>query len=145
MKLVNIEISSFRSIRHKVSIAEKTSRLFTLIGANNLGKSNILRAINLFFSKEVEPELPFNPATDISQGAKRAVISITFQFTKADDARMTTYIDAKYQGEFSNYLLPTTLVCQANGTLQYTFSGARGQRKSFPELITRIQEYVNCC
>ena len=144
MKLVNIEISGFRSIRQKVSITEKTSRLFTLVGANNLGKSNILRAINLFFNREVEPDLPFNPATDISQGANRSVISITFQFTKADDSRMTTYIDKNHQGEFTNYLLATTLVCQSNGTLQYTFSGARGQRKSFPELITRIQEYVSC-
>jgi predicted ATP-dependent endonuclease of OLD family len=144
MKILSIEISNFRSIRRKIKITEKSSRLFTLVGANNLGKSNILRAINLFFSKQVEPDLLFNPTTDISQGAKRAVISITLQFTRIEDARMIAYIDKKHHGEFSNYTIAMTLMCQTNGTLQYTFSGAKGQRRSFPDLVLRIQEYVNC-
>jgi predicted ATP-dependent endonuclease of OLD family len=144
MKLLTIEISNFRSIAKKAIISEKSSRLFTLVGANNLGKSNFLRAINLFFNREVEPGLPFNPITDLTQDATGAVISINLQFTRAEDKRMTTYIDNNHETDFKEYIVPVTLVCQSNGRLQYSFSGEKGQRKTFPELIERIQEYVNC-
>jgi len=87
MKLLSIEISNYRSIKRKVTINEKNSKFFALIGANNLGKSNILRAINLFFNNEVEAGVPFNPEVDIAQGASRAVITIKFQFSPTNDKR----------------------------------------------------------
>jgi hypothetical protein len=54
MKLVNIEISSFRSIRHKVSIAEKTSRLFTLMAHFSLAE---------FYVKSIPPQAWFLKST----------------------------------------------------------------------------------
>ena len=46
MILVDIEIKNFRSIIESVSLKERGNRLFTFVGANGPGKSNILRAAN---------------------------------------------------------------------------------------------------
>lgn len=52
-----IEIKNFRSIQ---SLSLDTNRLAILVGKNDTGKSNILRALNLFFSGEVMPGMPFS-------------------------------------------------------------------------------------
>lgn len=52
-----IEIKNFRSIQ---SLSIDTNRLAILVGKNDTGKSNILRALNLFFKGEVMPGIPFN-------------------------------------------------------------------------------------
>ena len=52
-----IEIKNFRSIQ---SLSMDTDRLAILVGRNDTGKSNILRALNLFFNGEVMPGMPFN-------------------------------------------------------------------------------------
>jgi len=57
---------------------------------------------------------------------------------------MTAFIDAKYKGEFVDYIMQLTLQCLSNGTRQYSFSGKQGMRRTFYELLQRIQEYINC-
>ena len=62
----DIEISRFRSIREaKLANLQDFS---VLAGLNNSGKSNFLRALNLFFTGRPEPELPFNLARDYYRG-----------------------------------------------------------------------------
>jgi len=62
----NIEISRFRSIREaKISGLQDFS---VLAGLNNSGKSNILRALNLFFTGRSEPDVPFNLTRDYYRG-----------------------------------------------------------------------------
>ena len=85
MKLLSIEITNFRSIRERLTIRENDARLCTFVGANNLGKSNIPRAINLFFNKEVEPGLPFNAETDISEGQSRAVSNVSQSLPQSEN------------------------------------------------------------
>ncbi len=144
MKLYKIQISNFRSIRDRVELREFDHKLFTFVGANNLGKSNILRALNLFFNGEVEPGMPFDPHVDLSQGARNAVIAITFEFSTHADRRMTSYIDKHYKADFPNHVVPITLSCENTGRLQFSFLGEKGQRKTVPELLGRIRDYVNC-
>jgi len=79
----DIEISRFRSIRDaKLADLHDFS---VLAGLNNSGKSNFLRALNLFFTGRPEPELPFNLARDYYRGelsAKRKKnIHISVHFT----------------------------------------------------------------
>ena len=79
----NIEISRFRSIRYaKLSDLHDFS---VLAGLNNSGKSNFLRALNLFFTGQPEPELPFNLARDYYRGElsakKKKNIRISVHFT----------------------------------------------------------------
>ena len=146
MKLIEIEIRNFRSIIESVYLREQENRLFTFVGANGLGKSNILRAINLFFNKEVEPGQRFNPSTDLPQGSARSQgrIVVTFKFDPNSDKRMTSFIDGHQAGEFSDYRVPIALALFPNGTLQYTFTVARGRKKNMPDLLERILDYVNC-
>ncbi|UPT58017.1 ATP-binding protein [Dickeya zeae] len=61
VRITRIEITNFRSIQ-KVVI--DSSRLQIIVGNNDAGKSNILRALNLFFNDETNPGEHFNFNTD---------------------------------------------------------------------------------
>lgn len=56
-----IEITNFRSIQKMVI---ESNRLQVIVGNNDAGKSNILRALNLFFNGLTNPGEDFNFATD---------------------------------------------------------------------------------
>lgn len=51
-KIRHIEIKNFRSIR---SLSLDANDLTTLVGDNDSGKSNVLRALNLFFNGQTDP------------------------------------------------------------------------------------------
>lgn len=53
----SIHIQNFRSIK---SLEANISQLSVFVGKNDCGKSNVLRAINLFFNEETNPEVEFN-------------------------------------------------------------------------------------
>jgi hypothetical protein len=82
MKLVtNIKIEGFRSIAE----AEATinGSFVSLAGVNNSGKSNLLRALSLFFTDNTEPGTLLNPALDYysdPKRRKRKQISISVSF-----------------------------------------------------------------
>lgn len=72
MKIIDkIEIRHFRSFdggvgQTKVEIMDlKDINIFS--GANDSGKSNILRALNLFFNNEISPGVPFDLERDLSK------------------------------------------------------------------------------
>ncbi|WP_438481751.1 AAA family ATPase [Oleiharenicola lentus] len=81
--LRNIEISRFRSIRD--SALPELEHFSALVGLNNSGKSNFLRALNLFFTGKPEPETSFDLARNYFRGElsakKKKVISIAIHFT----------------------------------------------------------------
>lgn len=66
-----MEIKHFRSFdggkdQTKIKIDNlKDFNIFS--GANDSGKSNVLRALNLFFNDEIEPNVPFNKDRDFSK------------------------------------------------------------------------------
>lgn len=57
MKIRQIHIENFRSIQ-KVTLS--ASDLLIIVGKNDSGKSNILRALNLFFNEETNPGKGFD-------------------------------------------------------------------------------------
>lgn len=61
-----ISIRNFRSI---ASANIKANWIATLVGANDAGKSNVLRALNLFFNRETNPEEDFEFMRDYNQFA----------------------------------------------------------------------------
>jgi predicted ATPase len=79
----NVEISRFRSIRS--SKLENLQDFSVLAGLNNSGKSNFLRALNLFFTGSPEPDTPFDLTRDYYRGElsakKRKNIRISIHFT----------------------------------------------------------------
>lgn len=61
-----ISIRNFRSI---ASASIEANWITTLVGANDAGKSNVLRALNLFFNGETNPEEDFEFVRDYNQFA----------------------------------------------------------------------------
>lgn len=60
IKIAKINIQRFRSIMDMTLVMDKDSNIFSICGPNNVGKTNTLRALNLFFN----PNL-YNPKMDI--------------------------------------------------------------------------------
>ncbi len=74
MKISKIEIKNFRSL-HDVTIYPNS--ILTLVGRNNSGKSNITKALALFFdpsTKNIDSECFYNHKTD-----KPIQITLTFE------------------------------------------------------------------
>ncbi|MEQ9519912.1 MAG: AAA family ATPase [Parvibaculum sp.] len=82
MKISNIQIENFRSIR---SLDIDLVDLTIFVGQNDCGKSNILRALNLFFNEETNPGEPLSFANDYNffenpnRRAKEIVVRITIE------------------------------------------------------------------
>tara|TARA_R110002072_G_scaffold182916_2_gene339165 strand:+ start:6040 stop:7872 length:1833 start_codon:yes stop_codon:yes gene_type:complete len=81
-RIREIEIKNFRSIRRlKVDITDFS----VFVGDNDAGKSNILRALNLFFNSETDPGRPYNFELDYNRfsnpgrRAKQVEIEVTLE------------------------------------------------------------------
>jgi predicted ATP-dependent endonuclease of OLD family len=69
MIITRIRIKNFRSISDStISLNDVT----VFVGDNDAGKSNILRALNLFFNNKTDSNTPFNFATDFNHNARVA-------------------------------------------------------------------------
>ena len=83
IKISSIEIKKFRSIWSS-EVSLKDFNIF--VGANDAGKSNIIKALNLFFNGETDYGEPFDFERDFSQlyelkkshSKKEILIAITF-------------------------------------------------------------------
>ena len=71
LKINNIEINSFRSILNLKLDLEMESNLVSICGENNVGKTNTLRAINLFFNPDEYDFLSDRPTLKQAQGGSR--------------------------------------------------------------------------
>jgi len=87
MYIKKVEIKNFRSI---VDEEFKCNDINVLVGNNDIGKSNFLKALNLFFNKATDHGSTFNFNTDYSnqapirkKKAKEIVIKITFSLPKS--------------------------------------------------------------
>ena len=82
----SISIKNFRSIR-RANI--KTSGFNIFVGMNDAGKSNVLKALNLFFNGDVDCNTPFDYARDFSylyppKSKEAKAVTITIQFEVPD-------------------------------------------------------------
>ena len=89
-QITKIEIKNFRSIRN---LTLKPSPLAVLVGNNDCGKSNVLRALNLFFENKTDDSVYLDFGTDhnvFNQPIKRAKeISIKLDIDLPDSYRWT--------------------------------------------------------
>jgi len=60
-KIIEFNISNYRSIS-KIKLTPKDSNFLTICGSNNVGKTNFLRALHLFFNPDINN---FDPERDI--------------------------------------------------------------------------------
>jgi predicted ATP-dependent endonuclease of OLD family len=67
MFISRVAIKNFRSL---TDVELELSNYTALVGLNDSGKSNLLRALNLFFNNQTDPDHPLNFQSDFSQHAK---------------------------------------------------------------------------
>lgn len=80
---------SVRNYRSLANADLNANWITTLVGANDAGKSNVLRALNLFFNGKTDPDEPFDFGRDHNQFApirkrKASQIEITIRFVLPD-------------------------------------------------------------
>lgn len=76
MKLIrSIEIKYFRSV-HSMRI-DKFGDMTVLSGRNDVGKSNILRAMNLFFNSQTDLDTPLSFERDFNYKRLREVRQVS--------------------------------------------------------------------
>lgn len=86
LRIKHIRIKNFRSI---IDMSMDTDNMNIFVGLNDAGKSNVLKALNLFFNGETEPGIVYDFKTDYSKyapirkkKAKEIMISIVFAIPK---------------------------------------------------------------
>lgn len=98
-----IEIKNFRSINH-IIIEGDLNDLNVFVGNNDVGKSNILRAINLFFNGQPEIDKPFDFWEDFNKNIQRTsgkgqyikvVLDIELKYESNKYVRWTRQWDSK--------------------------------------------------
>lgn len=100
-----MRIHGLRSIEDQ-SIQD-TSNLTSFVGKNSSGKSNVLRAMNLFFNHEIEPNKALNFARDHFERVprkrqkKRIRISVDFELPPTFHLRKEFSSLTKFGGEFT--------------------------------------------
>lgn len=125
LKIKQIHIKNFRSI---VNIMLDTEDINIFVGLNDAGKSNVLKALNLFFNSETDVGAKYNFDNDYSKlapirknKAKEITISITFQipqhYKDNDDVIWTKiwrsngiHYDSSKEWDFSPYSKVATLL-----------------------------------
>lgn len=76
MKISAVRIKNYRTIRNDISF--DVPNLVSIVGPNNSGKSNIARALEIFFSGKTQNK--YDPKTDLPFGVQKEKTSITVSF-----------------------------------------------------------------
>jgi hypothetical protein len=162
MKLIeSVEIGYFRSI-YKVRL-DKLDGLTILFGRNDAGKSNVLRALNLFFNNQTNPGQPFFFGRDLCHArlaeAEEKLGARKFVYVKLQIATPPSYqnslgksfwirkrwsvttqaepiLDSSITGRKLQYLT------RFLNTVRFHYIPAIKDRRIFEELLARIYSVV---
>lgn len=96
-------ISNFRSISN-LSVKPNENGLVTICGANNVGKTNFLRALNLFFNPKLENfepnnDIPFHIVEGSRGGGFKTTLKIRLKDKRNNDIYKITQIFSRTKGE----------------------------------------------
>lgn len=111
IKVIGIEIRNFRSYKDRENNITGIKDLNIVVGKNNVGKTNILRAIYLFFYPDnYTPVTDRNMVKQITRGAtKDPVITIIFEDDEIIKDKLTQYkisCDLNKGGEYKLVAFP---------------------------------------
>jgi len=106
IQIYAIEIAYFRSI-HKTRL-RGMSDLVVLAGRNDVGKSNILKAVNLFFNNQTDWNTPFDFQRDFSRKRLSEV--------RKDTIKGKQYVQVKIGFERGSRYDKTRTTCRSGGS-----------------------------
>jgi predicted ATP-dependent endonuclease of OLD family len=149
IKLISIEIENYRSIVG-TPLKLEFSNFTSIVGPNNCGKSNILRALQLFFTGQVDGypytsdfDYPKNSAVSNKAQTK---ITVTLSYGPAKDIyiqKSLTELEAgSDQIRLDDDLISMRLSYSKNGAESWQFLGKKGARNIKKELIAKVRESV---
>lgn len=99
MNIKEVKIQNFRSISN-LTLKINENNLFVICGANNVGKTNFLRALDLFFSLDItkfdaDIDIPYQIAEGSRGFGYKTKIKVTFLNNKKEKIIITTIFSRK--------------------------------------------------
>lgn len=150
IRLLSLTIENFRSII-KTPLEVHFENYTVLAGENNSGKSNILRALNLFFNGVVDG-LPYEPNIDFPknktdlQSSSKTKITVTLTYDKSKEGmidRAITVIEKNtQQGRLDDNQVKLRLSYSRKGISSWQFIGKKGARSINSEYIDKVVQAV---
>jgi predicted ATP-dependent endonuclease of OLD family len=132
MELISkVKISCFRSIKDDELTDMKS--FTTLAGLNNSGKSNYIRALNLFFNGEVEPQLDFNFSRDYYRADIRKKRS-------KKKIKITVYFCIPHNFKFRKGLEEVKKLLLKNGHKEFAITKEWTRDQSYPNIYLNDQD-----
>ncbi len=147
IKLLAVEIENFRSIIDK-PLRVAFDDLTVIVGPNNCGKSNILRALQLFFTGTVEG-LPYAserdyPKSDELNKNAQTKITLTVSYEPTKEISLKRALDDlerdSDQKRLDDNQVSLRLSYSKNGVESWQFLGKKGARNIRKELILRVRD-----
>lgn len=147
IKLRSVEIENFRSIIEK-PLKITFDDLTVIVGPNNCGKSNILRALQLFFTGTIEglpyaSERDYPKSEELSKSAQTK-ITVTVAYESTKDLSLKRALDdlekASDQQRLDDNLITLRLSYSKNGVESWQFLGKKGARNIKKELILKVRD-----
>ena len=152
MVIKEIQIRNFRSIRN-MTISAK--RFNVIVGLNDVGKSNILRALNLFFNQQTDNGRIYDFSYDFayhfptkSKKTKEIVISIKFEVpetfkhsgivTWTKIWRRNGLVGDEVQDENGNQLPSSSRIPLALKNIRYRYVPAVKSKEYYKELLVEL-------
>lgn len=117
MRLIrDILIEDFRSIRRLY--LEDIGHAVPLVGANSTGKSNVLRALNLFFKGEVEPGVELDLTRDFHRPRRKVAKRVTVGLVLDVPSSFRIPQSLKSQAHSVGFVPPVTLALKKSWVLR---------------------------
>ncbi|WP_128003575.1 ATP-dependent nuclease [Piscinibacter defluvii] len=147
IKLRSVEIENFRSIIAK-PLRVTFDDLTVIVGPNNCGKSNILRALQLFFTGSVEG-LPYASERDYPKSGElnksaQTKITLTVSYEPTKEISLKRSLDelekASDQQRLDDDQISLRLSYSKNGVESWQFLGKKGVRNIKKELIFKVRD-----
>ncbi|MBN2879291.1 MAG: AAA family ATPase [Clostridia bacterium] len=104
IKIKDIKIANFRSFKNTENVLSKINKINVLVGKNNTGKTNVLRAVYMFF----------NPYIYNSKVDRNAVKQITGGATLEPKLHLTFSDNEIINDQINEY----TIICDLNDILE---------------------------
>jgi len=149
LTLKSVEVQNFRSIVG-TPLRMEFGNLTAIVGPNNSGKSNILRALNLFFTGEVEgapytTDLDYPKGGNLSKG-DQTKITVTVCYEPKKEvliARALEELEAEStQLRLDDELLSLRLSYSKHGVESWQFIGKLGVKNINRTLIEKVRDAV---
>lgn len=122
--ITRIAIRNFRSIGN---LDLDANWITTFVGANDAGKSNILRALNLFFNGQTDPGVPFSPLRDFNQN-----LAVSRGKARQTEIRIRIKLPDTYLREGYPDSVDWKKIWRETGEVQSMSSRAYADERNFP-------------